>query len=187
MIYLIVCRENNTCKIGKSNNPINRLSQLQTGSPFPLELVSYIDKDELTELEIHNLFKDYRLEGEWFKYCDEIKSFFNIEEAFLTNKEIFNVIFRISNVAAKLYFSLFHLYKNERFFISSINMKDIELSAGIKKASVIKGLKELIKENLIYKHQNYSYQINPRYIFNGSLKSRNAALKAIIEVGCKDC
>lgn len=38
MVYLIICSENDTCKIGYTNNPKQRLSALQVGNPYALEL-----------------------------------------------------------------------------------------------------------------------------------------------------
>jgi hypothetical protein len=49
------------------------LRQLQTSSPVKLELVGYIEGDQETEKQLHELFDDYRLSGEWFSYSEEIQ------------------------------------------------------------------------------------------------------------------
>src|SRR5258708_39461574 len=56
-------------KIGVSRDPIQRLAELQTGSPFPLSF-AYIGVTPGTGYNIegraHELLDDHRKEGEWF-------------------------------------------------------------------------------------------------------------------------
>lgn len=78
MVYLITCRETQTCKIGYSKDPYKRVLQLQTSNPFRLELESVLEGDLEYESFIHRYFKKYRLQGEWFKLNDEILTFFNV-------------------------------------------------------------------------------------------------------------
>ena len=80
MIYLIKCDTTNSCKIGYSDNPLKRLGTLQTGNPYPLELISTIEGDLLKEKELHQRFSHLKLQGEWFDYSDEVKEFFEINE-----------------------------------------------------------------------------------------------------------
>lgn len=56
-------------------------------------------------------------------------------------------------------------------------------------STVSNALTELVRENLLYKREDIKgvYYLNPRYAFKGSTKDRNESLKAIIELGCKDC
>ena len=54
-------------------------------------------------------------------------------------------------------------------------------------SAVANGLTELKEAGLVYSQNKGMYQINPRYAFKGSTSNRDAALKAIIELGCKDC
>lgn len=63
-----------TCasKIGISANPHARLSQLQTGSPFPLRIArmwKFDTRDEAREMEsiLHHIFADSCTSGEWFE------------------------------------------------------------------------------------------------------------------------
>ena len=58
-------------KIGVSNNPENRVGNLQPGCPFPLQLLSkYPAKDRAHAFEhernFHTKYRKYRLVGEWF-------------------------------------------------------------------------------------------------------------------------
>ena len=59
-------------KIGKADDVGERLFELQTGNPFKLRvLLSVIltsKRDAFSlEKELHKIFRDYRLEGEWFE------------------------------------------------------------------------------------------------------------------------
>lgn len=80
MIY-IISNNNGLYKIGKSQNPIARLSQLQTGCPQRLKIVKTFDynskiegiNETIIERRIHYLLKvlKVRHNGEWFRFADE--------------------------------------------------------------------------------------------------------------------
>jgi hypothetical protein len=89
-IYLIKDSLSSDYKIGKANNPIKRLSQLQTGSPNKLEIIHIYRSDLATKIEkaLHNTYSSYRKEGEWFEIdlsieqkflneCEKIENNFN--------------------------------------------------------------------------------------------------------------
>ena len=72
MIYLI--SDGELTKIGRSNNPIKRLRELQTGHPKRLRLIAYFSlkspiEDRKMENRLHYLLriKRCRYNGEWFK------------------------------------------------------------------------------------------------------------------------
>lgn len=90
MVYLIKCTVNNVCKIGFSDNPKDRLQQLQTSYPHKLELTSIIDGDISIERHIHEYFKEFNTHGEWFMYNQLIKEYF--DNYILHNKENGNLI-----------------------------------------------------------------------------------------------
>lgn len=57
-----------------------RLSELQTGSPVKLSILMVIDCRIFEypfsiELRLHELFKQYRIHGEWFKMEGELLEF----------------------------------------------------------------------------------------------------------------
>jgi hypothetical protein len=59
-------------KIGKSRDPKARLKELQTGSPYPLDILGTIkcrdqSHADRLEKELHRYFATYRKNGEWFK------------------------------------------------------------------------------------------------------------------------
>lgn len=188
MIYIIVCYKTNSCKIGFSDSPENRLAQLQTGNPFSLELLAVKEGNINDETLIHSMFKKYRLSGEWFQYCDEIKIFFGIEESILVTKSLFKKIKILSNSASKIYFSFVNPYSNGNLFQINTKIKNnLKKELHISNNGIKKGLEELVNHKLILKYDLDNYIINPRYSFKGSISNRNKALKAIIELGCKDC
>ena len=68
-IYVIQEEVSKAFKIGISKNPQVRLKQLQTGNSSKLSLI-YTTKAESRfkdELELHKLFEEYKLQGEWFQ------------------------------------------------------------------------------------------------------------------------
>jgi len=75
-IYFIGSLESGTVKIGKSNNPEKRLTELQTANPHKLVLYGVID-DVTPDLEntLHEILSDIRLKGEWFKLTDKLIQF----------------------------------------------------------------------------------------------------------------
>lgn len=62
--YILKDNTNNTYKIGKSKNPLKREKTLQSEKPN-LKLIKIFENN--IEKELHELYKDCRLRGEWFK------------------------------------------------------------------------------------------------------------------------
>ena len=73
MIYFI--KADNRIKIGYANNPIKRISNIQTSCPFILDVLFIIDGHYTKEQELHKMFITNRLNGEWFEYSDSIKNY----------------------------------------------------------------------------------------------------------------
>ena len=63
-VYFIRCGD--YVKIGTSKNIQRRLKDLETGNPYPLELI-YVE-DSLMEEEWHVLFKHRHHRGEWYLF-----------------------------------------------------------------------------------------------------------------------
>jgi len=70
-VYVIKC--NDFYKIGRTNNVQKRLSGMQTGNPYELELILSIKTNSPFTLEtsLHTKFKDKLIRGEWFKLSDK--------------------------------------------------------------------------------------------------------------------
>lgn len=69
-VYLIRCDATGNTKIGYSRDPRSRLATLQTASPNRLRLVACFDGDESLEADLHQRFRDYRVNGEWFRLSE---------------------------------------------------------------------------------------------------------------------
>lgn len=74
-VYVIGSRykDDAILKIGVSNDPEKRLKTLQTSNPFKLRLLllsKRFNKADAFKAEkmLHELMKDYRLNGEWFSF-----------------------------------------------------------------------------------------------------------------------
>lgn len=68
MIYFIRDTGTGHIKIGFSDTPWARLSQIQTHCPSPVEMLGVIEGDRTRESAIHAVFSDLPRRGEWF--CD---------------------------------------------------------------------------------------------------------------------
>ena len=84
-IYFIGNLDEMICKIGTSVDVEQRLSDLQTGSPFELFLLKLI-KGGGRELEriYHNEFDAYHMRGEWFKIQGDLKKFLSHDKALIS-------------------------------------------------------------------------------------------------------
>ena len=80
MIYLIHNTTNNTLKIGKSDNPKERLKQLLTSTADNLELLSTIEGDD--DFIFKSIYKKYFIIREWYQHSDEIVNTFKKYETF---------------------------------------------------------------------------------------------------------
>jgi len=76
-VYFIREADGGAVKIGISSSVSKRLCELQTGNPRKLEVVHVIPGGLKKERELHNKFRNHRLEGEWFEWCNMIEDFIN--------------------------------------------------------------------------------------------------------------
>ena len=76
MVYFIQQEDNGPIKIGYTGLDVNsRLTGLQCGSPKKLNIIGLISGDKNTERQLHELFKDHRVCGEWFSPVDAITKY----------------------------------------------------------------------------------------------------------------
>jgi hypothetical protein len=66
-IYFIQGVDGGPIKIGRSDEPETRLAMLQTGNPVALRITRVITGYSRDEVLLHELFGDFRLQGEWFR------------------------------------------------------------------------------------------------------------------------
>lgn len=78
-VYLI--RSDNFIKIGYSESPLSRVSGMQTGNPYELQLIAVIPGDTGLESYLHERFADMRVRGEWFKETGLLEVFVNVCES----------------------------------------------------------------------------------------------------------
>lgn len=110
------------------------------------------------------------------------------EEFMLLYVNVIPIFLNLSHPAKSTYAYLLGNYDSETIFEIGGGMRSlIAKRLGISNSAVANGLTQLKDSALLYSHGKGMYQINPRYAFKGSTSNRNAALKAIIEIGCKDC
>ncbi|TAG60665.1 MAG: hypothetical protein EAZ28_06365 [Oscillatoriales cyanobacterium] len=79
-VYFIFDEDNQAIKIGRSTNPLHRLSELQVGNSKSLGLLKIIDGGAELEHKLHKKFKYLRLKGEWFKATQELLQFIDSRE-----------------------------------------------------------------------------------------------------------
>lgn len=65
-VYFIQSGSDGPIKIGKAENPMGRLAQMQVGSPIALRLLGSIPGGIADERRLHEQFKQDWLRGEWF-------------------------------------------------------------------------------------------------------------------------
>jgi hypothetical protein len=71
-VYIIHCKQLNTIKIGYSDNPFARLSQLQMGNSSELSLLSLFKGGKKEEASLHDIFQFNKVRGEWFSVDDNL-------------------------------------------------------------------------------------------------------------------
>jgi len=66
-VYFANAIETKMVKIGQTANVISRMSGLQTGCPFKLNLMGAVSHDLVSEYEVHTALDRFRIRGEWFE------------------------------------------------------------------------------------------------------------------------
>lgn len=98
-VYFIADRNNGLVKIGVSGDMNRRLKQLQTGNPFELEFMGWIeeDKDQFRiEKDLHQKYSRKHVFGEWYKISqDDVIHELTIHHGFIPkNDNPFEIIGR---------------------------------------------------------------------------------------------
>jgi len=143
------------------------------------EITRIVDTDtgEVLDLDIKN-----------HKYLANTK-----EEFFLIYSTLIGVFQKISAAEVRVYaFLLEHYNVSGKIVINDIVRKDIMNQTNLQPGSINNTFKRLTSTEhtshpLLYRLGRGTYQLNPRYAFKGSTLNRNNSLKAIIELGCKNC
>ena len=72
MVYFIQSLD--TIKIGCTKNLNERIKGIQTSNPHGLVVIGAIKGNSFEEKAIHKKLEKYRVTGEWFKNCNEVRS-----------------------------------------------------------------------------------------------------------------
>jgi hypothetical protein len=111
----------------------------------------------------------------------------NTKEEFLfIYASILGIFEQFEQSEIRVYAYLLRYAGDVMFSIDKPLRKHIGEITSLAERTVYNTIQSLKAKNLIYENEGL-YMINPRYAFKGSTSDRNNALKAIIEVGCKDC
>jgi hypothetical protein len=72
-VYFVQGVDGGPIKIGWTQNPEQRLEQLQAATHEELRLLDYVLGDRRVERALHDLLSDYRVRGEWFDDCGPVR------------------------------------------------------------------------------------------------------------------
>ena len=117
MSWVYIISDGIDIKIGKANNPIRRISELQTGNKNELSILRLIEVENeqdaySIESTLHKMYSQYRLKNEWFrgeifvdiqKYSDEELYFISTSKPTNT-QEIIDMITNLIKTNEKIYF-----------------------------------------------------------------------------------
>lgn len=106
---------------------------------------------------------------------------------FLCYSALIGVFMEMSQAEIRIFGYCLRYAEGIHFDISKKIRLDISKETGLNERTVLNTLPALLEKKLLYKHESGLYQVNPRYVFEGSSADRNRELKVIIELGCKDC
>lgn len=68
-VYFIEAGDRQAYKIGFSNDPLQRMKDLQQATHLPLRLAVASPGGRSEEGRLHRRFKDFKISGEWFRGC----------------------------------------------------------------------------------------------------------------------
>lgn len=67
-------------KIGyTASSPRARMATLQTGCPYPMNLLGSIPGTISLEQDLHNVLSEYRRQGEWFEFSERVQYIIGVE------------------------------------------------------------------------------------------------------------
>ena len=81
-VYVIGACNSNLYKIGCSNNPSDRLQNLQIANPYELKLMAVFKSKHMftDEKKIHQSLDEFRVRGEWFKLDNPVRVIMSVNE-----------------------------------------------------------------------------------------------------------
>ncbi|MBP0904868.1 GIY-YIG nuclease family protein [Mariniflexile gromovii] len=85
--YLIKEKNTGLYKIGKSNDPLRRFYTLRTAN-IHIDLVGI---SSTKEKQLHNIYDEYRISGEWFDFNDSTINEESLLKYFTPYDEVYNI------------------------------------------------------------------------------------------------
>lgn len=76
-VVYVIEHEHGYVKIGRSNNPRQRVRDLQTACPYDLHVAGVIDCPDAAQLEahLHEKYKNQHKNGEWYNLTNTQKTY----------------------------------------------------------------------------------------------------------------
>ena len=150
MIYFVKCNE--YLKIGFTDNFSSRLKHARTFNPYNLEVVKVIEGTVKEERLLHEQFKKYHHQLEWFLFSDEIKQYIDKQKAIDYEEEDKKGATKMTLKARLVLDDLYkrrHLKWEDTYtdivYITPAIRKEIAHTCGISTSNIGKYLKTLIK------------------------------------------
>lgn len=190
MIYLITNRVEDCCKIGYSNNPEIRLTQLQTANKSELELETVIDGTMQDEKKLHKLFSAKSLHGEWFKFSDSICKYFNVERYIVrVYPDVLGLLDELDKVSIKVltHCSLICTPNTNMVALTLPFIQQIAKSSKLSVQTIRNSIVKLSKKNALIPMGSATYRINPRYYWKGNSSERKKTMEYILRIECPSC
>jgi hypothetical protein len=161
-VYVIQEAGSGHIKVGYAQNPVIRLSELQTGNPHKLSIVyteEFKDEEFTRQAEklIHNYLQPTRLSGEWFEY----QNFYHDMIKGMEERGVFSYIEKTLNTT--ILESLKHPYRELLINISSEilrGIKDDDNHQLIMFADKLKERSDLIKKWIIDRRYKIKHPAN---------------------------
>lgn len=187
MIYLIT--DGTNLKVGYTSNLERRMSQYNTHSST-IKLINAKPGNFKSEKNIHKKFSHIKINREWFKYSEDLISYFNsyngdrdlFIESLTDSKFVYInpsqlMLLRSRNSIGVLLVVIEELFgfSNSTYVFTAL-MDDKSRWAeklGIHcNTSIDNALAELVEKDMIYRVSKGKYAINQKYVFAGALKDR---------------
>ena len=86
MYFVYFAYTDSHVKIGRTQNPKKRISDLISGCPLELKIVFRRETQEFNESSLHDRFKKHRLHHEWFTLHEDIKDLIDFFEGKVKSK-----------------------------------------------------------------------------------------------------
>lgn len=106
------------------------------------------------------------------------------ESFFLCYSAIQGVFMEMEQSEIRVFGYLLQYVDGAKIDITKRLRLEIARKTNLNERTIYNILPSLVEKNLIFKHSDGLYQLNPRYVFKGSTVSRNNALVVALKIKC---